>query len=95
MGKKKAQRVGKKALPASPWLRILADNIRRLRLEKRWTQQHLARKAGVSQKTVSRMEDGESNTRAENHAFVAIALGTNMIELVREKVQTAARRAGP
>lgn len=81
MGKKNAPREKKKARAPSPVTCVLAQNIRHLRLEKRWTQTQLAKRAGVSQKTISRMEDGDINTRSEYHSFVAIALGTTALQL--------------
>lgn len=81
IGQKRVSRDGKTPRVPSPFTHLLAKNIRSLRLEKRWTQAQLAKRAGVSQKTISRMEDGAINTRSEYHSFVAIALGTTAQQL--------------
>ena len=66
---------------ASPMLAVLAENVRRLRAQHRWTQKKLAKRAGISQKTVSRMEDGGYNTRSEQVALVAGAFKVDIRDL--------------
>lgn len=43
-----------------------AARLRRLRLERRWTQARLAEKAGLTQATISVLERGRRSRRATN-----------------------------
>ncbi len=63
---------------------IIGANIRRLRLEKGWSQAELARRAGINPKTVSRHEKGES--RPDEHSLwtTAEVLGVAVEDLCRE-----------
>ena len=57
----------------------IASNIRRLRDEADWSQEALAREAAVSTKTVSRLENNETdNPRKPELERIAKALGTTV-----------------
>ena len=61
----------------------LRKRILELRLEKGYSQEELAKKAGTKQAVISRIENGESEPRLETINKIAKALGKKMrIELV-------------
>ncbi len=64
-------------------LAVLGERIARHRLERNWTQAELAKEAGVSRRTLIRLEGGES-TQLTNLIRVIRALGllANLDELV-------------
>lgn len=56
----------------------LANHIRRLRLERGWSQERLARKAGVSHQTVMRAERADATyPHYSTRLALARALGVN------------------
>ena len=61
---------------------VLAENVRKLRAQHRWTQKQLAKRAGISQKSVSRMEVGETNTRGNLIGLVAETFKVEVWELL-------------
>jgi transcriptional regulator with XRE-family HTH domain len=54
--------------------------IKRLREEKSWSQEHLAEAAGLSLRTVQRVET-DGNASAETRLALASALGIDVVEL--------------
>lgn len=62
--------------------------IRELRLRRRMTQEDLARRAGVSQSLLSRIERGERRPRVETAEKIAGSLNTTLdgldVEVSRE-----------
>jgi transcriptional regulator with XRE-family HTH domain len=52
----------------------VGDVVRKLRLQRGWTGENLAREAGVNKMTISSIERGENHTREKLHA-IARALG--------------------
>lgn len=62
----------------------LASNIKRARKEKGLTQNELAGKLGVSQKTISKYETGEQIPDGFKIVYIARYLGTTAEELVSE-----------
>ncbi len=64
----------------------LGRNIARLRQERGWPQSELARRSGVSQGFVSRLESGDSmQTLVGVAAALARALGVTVDDLLREE----------
>jgi transcriptional regulator with XRE-family HTH domain len=61
--------------------RILARNLRRLRLERRWSQDDLAAEAGTRQALVSAIEIGEANPTLASLEKLAATLEVTLAEL--------------
>ena len=66
------------------------DKVRRWRDERCWSQEHLAEVAGISLRTVQRMERGEKASR-ESVMAVAAAFGVDAMALVVGAKAEAAR----
>ncbi len=65
----------------------LADRLIQERARRDWSQEDLAREAGVSPTTVAKVEKGRSGARARTLYKIATALGidaTELYELARE-----------
>jgi transcriptional regulator with XRE-family HTH domain len=62
--------------------RILARNLRRLRLERKLTQEALADEAGVRQALISELEAGKIDVRLDTLQRIALALNARLAELV-------------
>ena len=63
---------------------LFATNMRRIRLEKRLTQERVAEAAELHPNYVSSVERGERNISICNIARIAAALGVSMEALVAE-----------
>lgn len=61
--------------------RILARNLRRLRLERKFTQDVLADEAGVRQALISELEAGKIDVRLDTLQRIASALNARLAEL--------------
>lgn len=59
----------------------LADRLILERARRDWSQEDLARKAGVSPATVAKVEKGRGGTRARTLYKIATALGVDAAEL--------------
>jgi transcriptional regulator with XRE-family HTH domain len=70
--------------------RLIARNLRRLRLARSWSQYDLAEKAKVPQALVSALEVATANPTLETLDRVAAALGVEIAELAA--AQTARAR---
>ena len=64
--------------------RILARNVRRLRLARKWSQEELAAAARLHQVQISSIEAGKSNTTIDVLQRLARALGVPVAELFGE-----------
>lgn len=60
----------------------LGENIKRLRMEKNWSQRKLAKMAGVSQGTIVNIEAGRRKTHHKTVADIAAALGVEFDKLM-------------
>lgn len=60
----------------------LGANIRALRVQKEWTQEHLAEAAGINDKEVSHIEGGNRNITIETLAKIAHAFELNPSDLL-------------
>jgi transcriptional regulator with XRE-family HTH domain len=66
----------------------LADRLILERARRDWSQEDLAREAGISPATVAKVEKGRGGTRARTLFKIASAFGldaTELYELVRER----------
>jgi len=66
-----------------------AQLIRKLREERAWSQEHLAAVAGVSARTIQRVE-AEGSASAETRMAIATALGVEVSQLNRSEEPQAA-----
>lgn len=64
--------------------RVLAENLRLLRLKQRLSQDALADEAGVTQALVSAIERGRANPTVESLERLALVLGVRIGELFEE-----------
>lgn len=64
--------------------RLLARNLRRLRLERKLTQDELAAEAGVRQALISELESGKIDVRLDTLQRIASALDARLAELLEE-----------
>ena len=62
--------------------RLFAKNMRRIRLEKKLTQERVAEAADLHPNYISSVERGERNISICNIARIAVALGVTMETLV-------------
>lgn len=69
---------------------IVSLNIRRLRAERRWSQEGLADQCGLHRTYIGAIERGEHNVTLETLERVATALGVAVVDLLQE----APRRRG-
>lgn len=63
---------------------LFATNVRRIRLERKLTQEKVAEAAGLHPNYISSVERGERNISICNIENIAFALGVCMSELVAE-----------
>jgi transcriptional regulator with XRE-family HTH domain len=61
---------------------IDVKRLKRLREEKTWSRQMLGRKAGISQATVAKLENGERRPKPATLAALCDALGCEAAELL-------------
>jgi transcriptional regulator with XRE-family HTH domain len=71
------------ASPKRDKRRYLAENIRRLRLRRGWTQAVLAEKAGLEARYISTLESRVANPRVSVLVALAEALGVTLGPLFR------------
>ncbi|MEQ1616099.1 MAG: helix-turn-helix transcriptional regulator [Hyphomicrobiaceae bacterium] len=62
--------------------KLVGENVRRIRLKKGLTQEHLAEVSGLSQQYISGLESGRRNPTIVTLYIVAQALGAAPIELL-------------
>ncbi len=68
--------------------RALAQNVKRLRSQRGWTQRELARRSRVSRITISRIEnENEPAPRVETLERLAEAFGVSLAELFRDSAE--------
>ena len=63
---------------------LFASNMKRIRLEKKLTQENVAEGAGLHPNYISSVERGERNLSIANIERIACALGVGMPELLSE-----------
>lgn len=76
----------KKHKPATPKPSkvVFADNVKRLRLDAGWSQTVLAKKAGIEQTAVSKIETAKHDPQAKTIGKIAVALGVRLVELLAD-----------
>lgn len=62
--------------------KLVGENVRRIRLKKGLTQEHLAEVSGLSQQYISGLESGRRNPTIVTLYIMAQALGAAPIELL-------------
>jgi transcriptional regulator with XRE-family HTH domain len=72
---------------------LFASNMKRIRLEKKLTQENVAEGAGLHPNYISSVERGERNLSIANIERIACALGVGMPELLTEP-ERAQRKSG-
>jgi transcriptional regulator with XRE-family HTH domain len=73
----------------SPTIAALAANVRRIRLDRKLSQDGLASLAAVDQTAISLIENGRANPTATMIEAIADALGATVVELVSPLVSAA------
>lgn len=63
---------------------LFASNMKRVRLEKKLTQENVAEGAGLHPNYISSVERGERNISIGNIERIACALGVSMADLLTE-----------
>lgn len=66
--------------------RVLAENMRRMRHSKGWSQEDLAEEAGLHRTYVGAVERAERNVSIDNIERIANALGTSLSDLLERPV---------
>ncbi|WP_141937259.1 helix-turn-helix transcriptional regulator [Bradyrhizobium sp. UNPA324] len=74
--------------------RLLARNLRRLRLRREWSQHDLAEEAGVRQALVSALEVTTANPTLESLDRISEALGVEVAALLAAPKARKRRKAG-
>lgn len=69
------------------------DKIKGLRLARGYSQTELARRAGLSQPTISAVESGEEHVKATTLERLARALGVPLQELMKSKITNKERES--
>jgi transcriptional regulator with XRE-family HTH domain len=65
--------------------RIVAENLRRLRLERKWSQEICAEKCGLHRTYIGAVERGERNITLATLDSIAQALRVSPIDLLTKK----------
>jgi len=64
-------------------LKLIGQNIRKLRKEKGWTQEVFAEAANINDKEVSHIESGNRNITIETLIKISIALSVSSTDLLK------------
>jgi len=64
---------------------ILADNLKRLRLQRKWSQEECAEKCGLHRTYIGAVERGERNITLATLDTIAAAFGVSAVELLTKK----------
>ena len=67
----------------------LAQKIRSLREDKKWTQGDLAKKSGVSKSSIQLYESGKGNITQLNLEKIASAFGVNISYFINDKMSNS------
>lgn len=66
-------------------VRIIAENIRRQRLKRSWSQEELADRCNLHRTYIGAIERGERNITVKTLFKIAEALGCDALQLLRER----------
>jgi transcriptional regulator with XRE-family HTH domain len=75
-------------VPTSRLSVIFGANVRRIRLTKGWSQEDLAHQVGVHRNFIGALERGERNPTLVSVEKVAVALGVDPADMLRDSVTT-------
>jgi len=75
--------------------RTFAQNVRRLRLSKKLSQEDLAERADLHRNYIGGVERGERNVAVDNMERIAEALGTTIAALLQVSSDSRSPRRGP
>ncbi|MBI2988032.1 MAG: helix-turn-helix transcriptional regulator [Deltaproteobacteria bacterium] len=64
---------------------IVAANLRRLRLQRKWSQEECAEKCGLHRTYVGAIERGERNITLTTLDRIAAAFGISVVDLLTER----------
>jgi transcriptional regulator with XRE-family HTH domain len=64
---------------------IVAENLRRLRLERKWSQEDCAEKCGLHRTYIGAIERGERNITLATVDTIAVAFGISPVKLLTKK----------
>ena len=64
---------------------IVADNLKRLRLQRKWSQEECAEKCGLHRTYIGAVERGERNITLATLDTIAAAFGVSSVELLTKK----------
>jgi len=64
---------------------IIATNLRRLRLQRKWSQEECAEKCGLHRTYIGAVERGERNITLATLDRIAAAFGVSAIDLLTER----------
>jgi len=73
--------------------KVLANNLRRLMVDRNWTQAELAERAGIAQKTVSQVINEASAASIETAEALAKAFGLEAWQMLMPPVSTELEKA--
>jgi len=65
--------------------RVVAENLRRLRHERKWSQEDCAEKCGLHRTYIGAVERGERNITLATLDNIAAAFGVSAVELLTRK----------
>jgi len=65
--------------------RIVADNLKRLRIQRKWSQEECAEKCGLHRTYIGAVERGERNITLATLDTIASAFGVSAVELLAKK----------
>lgn len=65
-------------------LKVIGDNIKRLREEKKWSQEMLAEKAKISMRRLQRIENVEAHGRLLVVVAICKALGVQLEDVMKQ-----------
>ena len=74
--------------------KLIGRNVRRIRLEKRLTQEQFAERSGFTQQYISGLESGQRNPTIVSLYEFALALGTDHVALVAPDEEALQEEAG-
>ncbi|HYT62036.1 MAG TPA: helix-turn-helix transcriptional regulator [Haliangiales bacterium] len=72
-------------MPRQDSATIVAENLRRLRLQREWSQEECAEKCGLHRTYIGAVERGERNITLATLDTIAAAFGVSPVELLTRK----------
>jgi transcriptional regulator with XRE-family HTH domain len=72
-------------MPRQDSASVVAANLRRLRLERKWSQEDCAEKCGLHRTYVGAVERGERNITLASLDRIAAAFGVSAVDMLTER----------